>query len=89
MSHTPEAALLDRGHHGVRANAILPGLVLTPQLATRMDSDRHKTAIEGTRSTRLGESRDIAAMVAMLMSRDGEWISGQTLSVNGGTTMRP
>jgi NAD(P)-dependent dehydrogenase (short-subunit alcohol dehydrogenase family) len=38
---------------------------------------------------RLGEPSDIAAMVAMLFSRDGEWISGQTLSVDGGSSMRP
>lgn len=77
------------GREGVRANAILPGLVLTPQLKSRMDETQRAMAVEGTRSFRAGESRDIAAMVAMLMSRDGEWITGQTLSVNGGVTMRP
>ena len=77
------------GREGVRANAILPGLVLTPQLQSRMDDAQRAMAVEGTRSFRAGESRDIAAMVAMLMSRDGEWITGQTLSVNGGVTMRP
>jgi NAD(P)-dependent dehydrogenase (short-subunit alcohol dehydrogenase family) len=40
------------------------------------------------RSTRLGEPGDIAAMVAMLMSDDGEWINGQVISVDGGITMR-
>ena len=77
------------GREGLRANAILPGLVLTPQLQSRMDDAQRAMAVEGTRSFRAGESRDIAAMVAMLMSRDGEWITGQTLSVNGGVTMRP
>ncbi|RYD21604.1 MAG: oxidoreductase, partial [Spirochaetia bacterium] len=33
---------------------------------------------------RLGVPGDIAAMVAMLMSSDGEWINGQVMHINGG-----
>jgi len=77
------------GPEGVRANAILPGLVLVPRLAEQMDERLRRQAIEGGRSPRLGRGEDIAAMVAMLFSNDGEWINGQTLSVNGGGTMRP
>lgn len=77
------------GPAGIRANAILPGLVLVPRLATKMDETSRGQAISGGRSPRLGRGEDIAAMVAMLFSADGEWINGQTLSVNGGGTMRP
>lgn len=76
------------GKDGIRANAVAPGLVIT-------DSNRHMMSPEAcaavlgiTRSPRLGEPRDIAAMVAFLMSDDGEWINGQVLSVDGGVTMR-
>jgi NAD(P)-dependent dehydrogenase (short-subunit alcohol dehydrogenase family) len=31
---------------------------------------------------------DIAAMVAFLASDDGEWITGQVIAVDGGSTMR-
>jgi NAD(P)-dependent dehydrogenase (short-subunit alcohol dehydrogenase family) len=44
--------------------------------------------LKGTRSWRLGHPRDIAAMVAFLLSDDGEWINGQVISVDGGVTMR-
>ncbi len=40
------------------------------------------------RSPRLGHPEDIAAMVALLFSDDGEWINGQVVSVDGGVTMR-
>ena len=77
------------GPEGVRANAILPGLVLSDQVKERMDKavvEQMKGAIP---AGRLGETSDIAAMVAMLFSRDGEWVTGQTLSVDGGSSMRP
>ena len=77
------------GREGVRANAILPGLVMTPRIRARMDEEMQANILAGSKSHRLGESADIAAMVAMLFSRDGEWINGQTISVNGGGTMRP
>jgi NAD(P)-dependent dehydrogenase (short-subunit alcohol dehydrogenase family) len=46
------------------------------------------TALESTRSARLGRPDDIAAMVAFLMSSDAEWINGQVISVDGGATLR-
>jgi NAD(P)-dependent dehydrogenase (short-subunit alcohol dehydrogenase family) len=77
------------GPEGVRANAILPGLVLSEQVKERMSKDVIAQMKCGIPCGRLGEPSDIAAMVAMLFSRDGEWISGQTLSVDGGSSMRP
>jgi len=77
------------GPQGVRANAILPGLVMIPRMMEKMDEGMQARIVAGGRSARLGRGEDIAAMVAMLCSTDGEWINGQTLSVNGGGTMRP
>ncbi|MGH6782542.1 MAG: SDR family NAD(P)-dependent oxidoreductase, partial [Sphingomonadaceae bacterium] len=76
------------GKKGVRSNAILPGFVFTEKTRGNLPEDFHRRAVAGTRSTRLGEPEDIAAMAAMLFSDDGQWINGQTLSVDGGATMR-
>jgi NAD(P)-dependent dehydrogenase (short-subunit alcohol dehydrogenase family) len=76
------------GKEGVRANSILPGFVFTEKTRDFLPEEFRRMAISMTRSTRLGEPADIAAMVAMLFSEDGDWINGQTLSVDGGTTMR-
>lgn len=76
------------GREGVRANAILPGFVFTEKTRDHLPEEFHRHAVAGTRSTRLGEPEDIAGMVALLFSDDGEWINGQTLSVDGGATMR-
>lgn len=76
------------GKEGVRTNSILPGFVYTEKTRDYLPEEFREMAIRTTRSTRLGEPADIAAMVAMLFSEDGDWINGQTLSVDGGTTMR-
>ncbi|HEY7948705.1 MAG TPA: SDR family oxidoreductase [Acidimicrobiales bacterium] len=76
------------GRKHVRANAVAPGLVLTEGPRSVLSEDFMKLALRGTRSWRLGEPEDIAAMVAFLVSSDGEWINGQVLSVDGGASLR-
>jgi NAD(P)-dependent dehydrogenase (short-subunit alcohol dehydrogenase family) len=76
------------GKEGIRANAIAPGLVITEELAPHFPEEVSAEFMRNTRGPRLGKSEDIAAMVAMLMSADGEWITGQVLSVDGGQTVR-
>ncbi|MFO0693715.1 MAG: SDR family oxidoreductase [Polyangiales bacterium] len=76
------------GKSGVRANVICPGVVLTDALKQSLNESMIAFSRKHVRHTRLGEPEDVAAMVAMLMSRDGEWITGQVLSVDGGATLR-
>ena len=40
------------------------------------------------RAIRIGRPADTAEMVAFLMSSKGEWITGQTIAVDGGTVLR-
>jgi NAD(P)-dependent dehydrogenase (short-subunit alcohol dehydrogenase family) len=75
------------GREGIRANAIAPGLVQTPGIAG-LDPALKDRILAMTPGPRLGEPEDIAAMVAMLLSGDAAWISGQTYAVDGGFTMR-
>jgi NAD(P)-dependent dehydrogenase (short-subunit alcohol dehydrogenase family) len=76
------------GKDGVRANAVAPGLVLTETMSRSLDPAFRDMAMAVTRSNRLGNPDDIAAMVAFLASDDGEWITGQVISVDGGATIR-
>jgi NAD(P)-dependent dehydrogenase (short-subunit alcohol dehydrogenase family) len=75
------------GKEGIRANVIAPGMVPT-EANNQAPPERFEKALRGTRSPRLGRPEDIAAMVALLMSADGEWVNGQVISVDGGVTMR-
>lgn len=76
------------GRKGIRANAVAPGLVITEKNMQNLDPKFRDFALRGTRSRRLGQPDDIAAMVAFLVSDDGEWVNGQVISVDGGATLR-
>jgi NAD(P)-dependent dehydrogenase (short-subunit alcohol dehydrogenase family) len=76
------------GKEGIRANAIAPGVVITEATHTGIPDEMKQMVLAIGRSPRLGRPEDIAAMVAMLFSDDGEWINGQVVSVDGGVTMR-
>jgi NAD(P)-dependent dehydrogenase (short-subunit alcohol dehydrogenase family) len=77
------------GRDGIRANCVAPGLVLTKTIRENSDPAFREYALGVGRSPRLGEPEDIAAAVAFLMSDDASWITGQVISVDGGSTMRP
>jgi NAD(P)-dependent dehydrogenase (short-subunit alcohol dehydrogenase family) len=76
------------GKRHVRANAIAPGLVVADEMSEVIPQDLRAMSLKRTRSWRLGHPTDIAAMVAFLLSDDGEWINGQVISVDGGVTLR-
>lgn len=75
------------GNQGIRANAVMPGLVITPERQTARQSELQRQVLAQVRSPRLGKVEDIAAMVALLVSSDGEWINGQSIAVDGGATL--
>ena len=77
------------GKEGIRANAIAPGVVITDATRTGIPDEMKQMILAMGRSPRLGQPEDIAAMVALLFSDDGEWINGQVVSVDGGVILRP
>jgi NAD(P)-dependent dehydrogenase (short-subunit alcohol dehydrogenase family) len=75
------------GKNGIRANAVAPGPTISPAMDAILP-DTYKEAMLATlHSPRLGRPDDIAAMVALLLSPEGEWVNGQVISVDGGRTL--
>ena len=76
--------------HGVTANTVCPGPTATPPV-TKMLSEGSERYIEALKRSipmrRLGEPEDIAAAVEYLVSDGAGYVTGQTLSVNGGLSM--
>ncbi len=73
------------GAHGIRCNAVAPGVTMTPMVAHRLDDERfRKINVEMTPHQRLGRVEDIAGTVAFLCSEAGSFINGQTIVVDGG-----
>jgi NAD(P)-dependent dehydrogenase (short-subunit alcohol dehydrogenase family) len=82
-------AALDFAAAGVRVNAVNPGVVVT-NLHRRggMDESKYAEFLEKSRAThplgRAGEPDEIAALIAFLVSPASGWITGDTISIDGG-----
>jgi NAD(P)-dependent dehydrogenase (short-subunit alcohol dehydrogenase family) len=81
---------LDYGPSGIRANAVCPGFIETPLT----ESVFGLPGMEGPRASitqehalqRMGQSEEVAAMAAFLVSPDASFVSGQAIAVDGGYT---
>lgn len=76
------------GPAGVTVNAVAPGFVLSNPASRKQwesyGSEGQERLIEGLHTKRLGTAEDIAAAILFLASDIAGWITGQTLSVDGG-----
>jgi 2-hydroxycyclohexanecarboxyl-CoA dehydrogenase len=75
--------------HGITVNCVAPGLVDTP-LLTHVGEGYEKLIGAIVRSIplgRIGKPEEIAHAILFLGSNDADYITGQTLSVNGGLNM--
>ena len=77
---------VEYGPHGIRANAIAPGVVKT-QFAERLwtDPGMEEKITNDIPARRFGEPDDIAGVAVMLASRAGAWMNGSCVTVDGGT----
>ncbi len=72
---------------GVTVNCISPGVIRTPPMAQFMDDpDMGKAYLNRTPMGRPGQPEDIANMAVFLSSEEGNFITGQDYSVDGGMT---
>ncbi|CAN5265985.1 glucose 1-dehydrogenase [soil metagenome] len=77
---------------GITVNAVCPGPTETPLLTEILEGQQHggdtvAAIIKSTPMKRLGQPSEIAAAVSFFCSAEAGFITGQTLSVNGGLTM--
>jgi len=83
-----KSAAMELGPFGIRVNCVAPGAI---------DTDRTKAELPDfaaswarlTPLRRIGTPDDVAAAVEFLLSENASFISGQTLSVDGGLFAQP
>jgi 3-oxoacyl-[acyl-carrier protein] reductase len=68
----------------ITVNAVAPGPTATDLFLKGKPKEVIDHLAKLAPLERLGEPRDIAAVVAFLASPDGGWINGQVLRANGG-----
>ena len=74
--------------YGINVNAVAPGYFATPLTAAPLaDPKLYKRIIEFTPLSRVGEAKDIMGAVVFLASEAANFITGQTLSIDGGRTV--
>jgi NAD(P)-dependent dehydrogenase (short-subunit alcohol dehydrogenase family) len=75
------------GPDGIRVNAVCPGAVETPLLAPLLElPGAQESLITRTPLGRLAQPEDIASVVRFLLSDEAAYISGTSLTVDGGMT---
>ncbi len=76
------------GPHGITVNSVAPGFVRSNPTSERQwesyGAEGQRAMVERIALRRLGAAEDIAHAVLFLASEQAGWITGQTLSVDGG-----
>jgi 3-oxoacyl-[acyl-carrier protein] reductase len=72
---------MEVGSRGIRVNAVAPGIIETEMSAgnTHLEKLRERIPLQ-----RFGTADEVAAVVGFLVSEDASYITGHTISVNGG-----
>ncbi|MHA6645395.1 SDR family oxidoreductase [Mesorhizobium sp. A623] len=83
VDHLVRVLAHEIGHRGITVNSVMPGAVLT--LALKNAGEAIIAAeVANTPLGRVGLPEDIADIVALLVSDDARWVTGQVIGAGGG-----
>ena len=82
---------LDLAPHGVRVNAVCPGVVVTELHTVTNAIPDYAGFLERSKTThplgRVGQPEEVASLVLFLLSDEAGWITGATYSIDGGRAL--
>ena len=74
------------GSRNITVNSVAPGFIET-DMTSYLDDSAKKDLIETIPLKRLGRPEDVAELVLFLASEEASYITGQTISIDGGLLM--
>lgn len=86
-----KSAALEYAARGIRINAVCPGLIWTPmsdQMVASGQAEALNTLLKSVPMGRYGRPEEIADAVLWLCSQAASYVTGQSISVDGGFIMR-
>lgn len=84
-----KVAAVELGPHQIRVNCVAPGSVEVERTKAESGADYAATWSRLTPLGRIGEPADIGNMVAFLASPKADFVTGQTIYVDGGLFCKP
>jgi 3-oxoacyl-[acyl-carrier protein] reductase len=73
--------------HGVRVNAVSPGVIDTPFHEVFSTPEMMQNFVKMVPLGRVGKSEEVASVIAFLVSGAASYVVGETIEVNGGQLM--
>jgi NAD(P)-dependent dehydrogenase (short-subunit alcohol dehydrogenase family) len=83
-----KTAAIELSSHRIRVNAVAPGTVRTPRVAEMLSDESRRRFAEAIPLGELAEPSDIAAAIVFLSSDLARQVTGQTLMVDGGASVK-
>jgi len=80
----------EMGTYGVRVNCVAPGLIAVEGLAKELSSissEAMQIHLSGVALGRLGSAADLVGPIVFFLGPEAGYVTGQTISVDGGSTM--
>ena len=88
MINWTQCLALELAPSGARANCVCPGIVDTPIHGFHSQSAAEKLPLQNLQPLgRLGQPQDVAHGILALAGRGSEWITGASLTIDGGITL--